>query len=284
MIDVNVNKYIHLRSVVLFQVRVDVRRHCWPLLEEQFKPIIAKNYYKKNLFRFELDKKQSAKLINLFSSSPVPENMLPRPPNAARWNNSVDFQSGSNVDAAEMSLTENKHSYATIVSNRDASAPEKKWTEMFETSSSSSGVKNIVEPDKEILNSSLTVTDGFDMDWKLASSSQETSELLPARCPDSVVECWEEQSFESSVAEESVQASVDTEKEVRSVNSMTDRPYLENSSSPPREVLTDLRSSDFESVIVEVYIELTLKSRNFYYFHFTLKPGNFYYFEVNTTN
>jgi cell division protein FtsL len=45
--------------------------HCQPLLEDQFKPVIAENYYKPRLFWFELDRDQTKKLISLFSSSPV---------------------------------------------------------------------------------------------------------------------------------------------------------------------------------------------------------------------
>lgn len=44
---------------------------CQPLLEEQFKPVIFKNYYEKRLFWFELDHAQTRNLVSLFSSSPV---------------------------------------------------------------------------------------------------------------------------------------------------------------------------------------------------------------------
>ena len=45
---------------------------CQPLLEEQFKPIIFRNYYEERLFWFELDHAQTSKLVSLFSSSLVP--------------------------------------------------------------------------------------------------------------------------------------------------------------------------------------------------------------------
>lgn len=41
------------------------------MLEHQFQPIIADNYYERKLFWFELDQAQTNKLISLFSSSPV---------------------------------------------------------------------------------------------------------------------------------------------------------------------------------------------------------------------
>ncbi|KAL2526701.1 Galactose oxidase/kelch [Abeliophyllum distichum] len=64
------------------QVRVSVRRMCQPLFEEKFGPVIGHNYYEKRLFWFELDKVQTRKLIELFSSSPMPQN-VPRPPTAS---------------------------------------------------------------------------------------------------------------------------------------------------------------------------------------------------------
>ncbi|XP_057980218.1 uncharacterized protein LOC131166019 isoform X2 [Malania oleifera] len=51
------------------QVRVKIKMACQPLLEDQFRPIIAKNYYEQRLFWFELDKAQISRLIALFSSS-----------------------------------------------------------------------------------------------------------------------------------------------------------------------------------------------------------------------
>ncbi|XP_057524691.1 uncharacterized protein LOC130804316 [Amaranthus tricolor] len=53
------------------QVQVKVRMQCRPLAEEQFKPIIAKNYnsHEPNHFWFELDHTQTNRLITLFSAS-----------------------------------------------------------------------------------------------------------------------------------------------------------------------------------------------------------------------
>uniref|UniRef100_A0A7N0TC99 DCD domain-containing protein n=1 Tax=Kalanchoe fedtschenkoi TaxID=63787 RepID=A0A7N0TC99_KALFE len=53
------------------QVRVEYRTHCQPLTEEQFKPIIGKNYYIERHFWFELDHKQTTALLALFSSMPL---------------------------------------------------------------------------------------------------------------------------------------------------------------------------------------------------------------------
>ncbi|KAI4306510.1 hypothetical protein L6164_029781 [Bauhinia variegata] len=53
------------------QVRIRTRIECKPLLEDQFGPIIADNYYERKLFWFELDREQTYKLISMFSSSPA---------------------------------------------------------------------------------------------------------------------------------------------------------------------------------------------------------------------
>ncbi|KAA0054992.1 ring canal kelch-like protein isoform X1 [Cucumis melo var. makuwa] len=53
------------------QVKFKTRMQCHPLLEDQFRPIIADNYYQAKLFWFELDQRQTNRLIALFSSSPI---------------------------------------------------------------------------------------------------------------------------------------------------------------------------------------------------------------------
>ncbi|XP_048231781.1 uncharacterized protein LOC8259488 [Ricinus communis] len=53
------------------QVKFHIRMKCQPLVEDQFGPIIAENYYAPKLFWFELDHNQTKKLISLFSSSPI---------------------------------------------------------------------------------------------------------------------------------------------------------------------------------------------------------------------
>ncbi|OMO87143.1 Kelch repeat type 1 [Corchorus capsularis] len=54
------------------QVKIRIRRQCQPLLEDQYQPLIADNYYcEPKLFWFELDQAQTNKLISMFSSSLV---------------------------------------------------------------------------------------------------------------------------------------------------------------------------------------------------------------------
>nr|GMD57676.1 Kelch-like protein [Ipomoea batatas] len=51
------------------QVQFNVKKRCHALTEKQFSPIIANNYYETRHFWFELDRFQTAKLVELFSSS-----------------------------------------------------------------------------------------------------------------------------------------------------------------------------------------------------------------------
>ncbi|XVF76895.1 hypothetical protein PTKIN_Ptkin13bG0304000 [Pterospermum kingtungense] len=54
------------------QVQIRVQQQCQPLLEEQFRPIIADNYYTRNHFFFELDHAQTTKLMSLLANLAVP--------------------------------------------------------------------------------------------------------------------------------------------------------------------------------------------------------------------
>lgn len=72
------------------QVRIRVRQPCQPLSENEFGPMIAKNYYESKLFYFELDNDQKQKLIALFKP------MLADSSVAAKWNN-LYFGSGQSL-------------------------------------------------------------------------------------------------------------------------------------------------------------------------------------------
>lgn len=122
------------------------------MLEEETKPIIDKNYYTEKLFWFELDKKQTKRLVTLFLSSPLPKSM---PPPAAWKRNTFNIPSSSHV---------NKTAYEE---HSNAFAPRKKWSDLLKTSSSSSSVniREVLEPQK-VSNSSAS--DCFDMGWKFA--------------------------------------------------------------------------------------------------------------------
>ncbi|XP_043688220.1 uncharacterized protein LOC122639428 isoform X2 [Telopea speciosissima] len=51
------------------QVRITIRMRCQALMENQFRPVIADNYYTDNHFWFELDRAQTSELISLFEAS-----------------------------------------------------------------------------------------------------------------------------------------------------------------------------------------------------------------------
>ncbi|RZC73321.1 hypothetical protein C5167_048802 [Papaver somniferum] len=68
----------HERTQYPAQVRICVRRHCKPLSENQYMPIIAGNYYTKVHFRFELDHAQTSGLISLFEKLPKPVSVNPQ--------------------------------------------------------------------------------------------------------------------------------------------------------------------------------------------------------------
>ena len=76
---------VHIFYVVCaFKVKIRIRKQCQPLLEDQFKPIIAENYYEQRLFWFELDQEQTDKLISLFSASSVIVSTS-LPSNTQKW-------------------------------------------------------------------------------------------------------------------------------------------------------------------------------------------------------
>ncbi|KAK0586004.1 hypothetical protein LWI29_037701 [Acer saccharum] len=59
------------RTMYPAQVQVRVRMQCQPLVEDQFRPIIADNYYNHHHFWFELDHAQASKLMLLLASVAV---------------------------------------------------------------------------------------------------------------------------------------------------------------------------------------------------------------------
>lgn len=76
---------VHIFYVVCaFKVKIRIRKQCQPLVEDQFKPIIAENYYEQRLFWFELDQEQTDKLISLFSASSVIASTS-LPSNTQKW-------------------------------------------------------------------------------------------------------------------------------------------------------------------------------------------------------
>ncbi|XP_024031256.1 uncharacterized protein LOC21404138 isoform X2 [Morus notabilis] len=59
------------RTLYPAQVQIRIRLQCQPLLESQFRPIIADNYYNEHHFWFELDHAQTNKMLSLLASLAV---------------------------------------------------------------------------------------------------------------------------------------------------------------------------------------------------------------------
>ncbi|KAK9699980.1 hypothetical protein RND81_08G208500 [Saponaria officinalis] len=71
------------------QVRMKIRMSCLPLVEEQFKPILIKNYFNQqdpHLFWFELDQNQTQGLTSLLSANPFNQSTSDQP-SVTKWGN-----------------------------------------------------------------------------------------------------------------------------------------------------------------------------------------------------
>ncbi|XP_077214157.1 influenza virus NS1A-binding protein [Tasmannia lanceolata] len=116
------------------QVRIRIQTQCKPLVENQFFPVIADNFYTPSHFWFELDHAQVAGLMSLFMSAPYsgpvvlplsmsktsnPSNTLP----SARWQStgSLGKASGSSVwvSTGDSGLEKNSKSFADIVTGNN---------------------------------------------------------------------------------------------------------------------------------------------------------------------
>ncbi|KAL3524020.1 hypothetical protein ACH5RR_016854 [Cinchona calisaya] len=203
------------------QVQVRVRKQCRPLLEEEFAPIIADNYYEPALFWFELDRTQTSKLMDLFSSSP---SMLPAItpclPNSAAWStifNSLPTSDANDVrDEVKASVNnlgdmgteletwetstnpkgESGCSYASVLSSKNTSLPQKPWISLFKASSASGRLQKV-----ETLNTQaskvLPVSDNLNKEWEsscVSSSMHREDEHFEA-CSDE----WDAESYEEPV-------------------------------------------------------------------------------------
>ncbi|KAL0321804.1 UNVERIFIED_CONTAM: B2 protein [Sesamum calycinum] len=124
-------------------------------------------------------------------------------PYAAQYLDSQEFS-----EMAETKLAENDHLYASVVVNKDAFVPEKKWTELFKTSSPSSVVESHERSESHEVKLESSVSYQFDMEWELASSSHKMNNLHPKSCKDAantkydsyVVDCWEQHALMNSDA------------------------------------------------------------------------------------
>ncbi|GJU87467.1 zinc finger, CCHC-type containing protein [Tanacetum coccineum] len=129
------------------QVRVRVKMECLALSENQFKPIIANNYYTSKHFHFVLDKDQTNQLISLFERFPMISNssrvayIAP-----ATTINPVISNSSRVADIPPVSST--NMSYASVVGESStpititASSSQPTWSSLFKTQPASEGTSN----------------------------------------------------------------------------------------------------------------------------------------------
>lgn len=105
---------------------------CEPLLEEQFSPAIAKNYYEPKLFWFELDRDQTRTLISLFSSSPARSTLFKgsHAPNVR--------QEGENIKTFDANQANSSRGMSSVL-------PQKSWSALFKDEASFDAKEVIVE-------------------------------------------------------------------------------------------------------------------------------------------
>lgn len=155
------------------KVKIKVRTQCSPLTEDEFRPIIAENYYEQRLFWFELDRAQTHRLISLFTSRGSVSRPLNMATHKAAFPTSYGPQrsgdAGGKVSCTFLAPLDNTNmgwggswgalgsgeseknglhpkpssgsSYSAIVSGTSTSVPkksipftEKKWSSLFESS------------------------------------------------------------------------------------------------------------------------------------------------------
>ncbi|CDP13958.1 unnamed protein product [Coffea canephora] len=182
------------------QVQVRVRKQCRPLLEEEFAPIIADNYYESMHFWFELDRTQTSKLTDLFlSSAPRPPRNALRSQNTAKW--STLFNGLPSSDAREVDngvrapiseetaynsqvrtecnswestvvdpKLESERSYASVLSSKSTTLEQKPWISLFKPSAASSGLHK-KESFPAQSSKTLPPSDNSNMEWELSSVS-----------------------------------------------------------------------------------------------------------------
>ncbi|CAN1806164.1 Influenza virus NS1A-binding protein homolog A [Linum perenne] len=124
------------------QVKIRTKLLCQPLVEKQFSPIIAKNYYGHagpNHFWFELDRAQTKNLISLFLSSP-PQTSVSFPKQLPNLNTqkipeASGRKDGDRVQTQHASLS--KEFLGLTADGETSFLPPKPWAALFNLESTS---------------------------------------------------------------------------------------------------------------------------------------------------
>ncbi|XP_074341158.1 uncharacterized protein LOC141678697 isoform X1 [Apium graveolens] len=157
------------------QVKVCLKKHCCTLTEDQFRPIIASNYYEQSLFWFELDRSQTSKLVSLFNSLPCDADaftLQSRP----KWNPSFDPLPASDTRQGVSGISTNKE----VVTDANTTVPPKTKTSVFNSSSHTDGMQradastSIGQKTWTSLFKSSSLSDGIPRDDASTSLEQKT--------------------------------------------------------------------------------------------------------------
>ncbi|KAL8162631.1 hypothetical protein V2J09_014120, partial [Rumex salicifolius] len=161
------------------QVKVRIRQQCEPLTEDQFKPVIAKNYYEPLLFWFELDKAQTRQMIAFFMKSTAPHiNRMPQSksmPVTAKLLKRSGQQSTSSLESGGTSLNSSSECHASgSHQHKELFNPSrtKSWSSLFKQPSESKANKEQETApssnwsDHESENPNLICRSKADMDWE----------------------------------------------------------------------------------------------------------------------
>ncbi|XP_051143472.1 uncharacterized protein LOC127259897 [Andrographis paniculata] len=264
------------------QVRISFQRQCRPLYEEEFKPIIARNYYTDRLFCFELDKTQTTKLIQLFISSSVPEPKPQQPKTvkmtnvaAAKKNNKFGILSSHETedDTEELDPPESsgwpdlkQTAYSSASGNIDvkweypSSGHDTNWylpepLGLVIAKTDSSLQESWDELGKHERKDSLvaahsSASGNIDVEWQYPSSGQDTNWLLPE--PSGVVIGKADSSLQESWQDLEKHESKDPCVEVHTQDSWSDYTNMPQSESLPYLGVEAGVSIDTESELVKV--------------------------------
>ncbi|KAH7855739.1 hypothetical protein Vadar_028277 [Vaccinium darrowii] len=171
------------------QVRVRIQTQCQPLLEDQFRRIIADNYYEQRLFWFELDQAQTRNLISLFSSSPVdrsvslPQNIVRR---TTLTNSLPASERGQVLYHIEAPISEavSAHSNeldlqwgwpntsSSVIDSTNTSCQQKTWSSLFRNSTTSPTSKEDQDLGAQAPGLNFPHSDQFNLEWDSLSVPQ----------------------------------------------------------------------------------------------------------------
>ncbi|PSS33273.1 Kelch-like protein [Actinidia chinensis var. chinensis] len=210
------------------QVRVRIQMQCQPLLEDQFRPVIADNYYERRLFWFELDQAQTRNLISLFSLSPI-DASASVPQNTTRRNmlinalptsdaikviddveatfsqagsahlNQCNVQWGPKAEKCEKELVQPMPNYACTSSSdiisTNASHPQTTWSSLFKTLTISDKLKEDEDLKAQASEVNFPHSYQYNTEWKsstLAPCMEGESRNFEAHPEDSAMGEYEE--------------------------------------------------------------------------------------------